>query len=106
MHLSMKSHHLLAGKDLALVCRDKDVLSSKPIFLSYAFYCCFCSLGIPALQLLGSFFWYFAFIAVAFIGSQGSSGQNRSLGTPRVDVICGRVECLSEVNCLYVTCWC
>lgn len=28
MHLSMKSHHLLAGKDLALVCRDKDVLSA------------------------------------------------------------------------------
>lgn len=79
-------------------------IQGRPIFLSYPFYCFFCCLGIPALQVLSSLFLYFAFTAIAFIGSQGNSGQSRSLGTPRVDVICGRVERLSQMNCLYVTC--
>lgn len=36
---------------------------------SHLFYCYFCSLGIPVLQVLGSLFWYLVFIAVAFIES-------------------------------------
>lgn len=37
-------------------------IQGRPIFLSYPFYCFFCCLGIPALQVLSSLFLYFAFL--------------------------------------------